>query len=73
LADGAVGLHAQQAVDKALKVAIVLAEVELPRSHDLEQLGEQVEATGAQLPSEAIRAIGAGTACNRHDLQTSFF
>ncbi len=30
LADGAVGFHAQQAVEKALKVAIVLAEVELP-------------------------------------------
>jgi HEPN domain-containing protein len=52
LADGAVGFHAQQAVEKALKTAIVLAEVELPRTHDLEQLREQVEATGAQLPSE---------------------
>jgi HEPN domain-containing protein len=52
LADGAVGFHAQQAVEKALKVAIVLAEIELPRTHDLEQLREQVEATGAQLPSE---------------------
>jgi HEPN domain-containing protein len=52
LADGAVGFHAQQAVEKALKVAIVLAEAELPRTHDLEQLREQVEATGAQLPSE---------------------
>jgi HEPN domain-containing protein len=52
LADGAVGFHAQQAVEKALKVAIVLAEAELPRNHDLEQLREQVEATGAHLPSE---------------------
>ncbi len=52
LADGAVGFHAQQAVEKALKTAIVLAEVELPRTHDLEQLREQVETTGAQLPSE---------------------
>ncbi len=52
LADGAVGFHAQQAVEKALKVAIVLAEVELPRTHDLEQLREQVEATGSRLPPE---------------------
>jgi HEPN domain-containing protein len=52
LADGAVGFHAQQAVEKALKVAIVLAEAELPRTHDLEQLREQVETTGAELPSE---------------------
>jgi HEPN domain-containing protein len=41
LAGGAVGFHAQQAVEKALKVAIVLAEAELPRTHDLEQLKEQ--------------------------------
>ncbi len=33
-------------------MAIVLAEVELPRTHDLEQLKEQVEATGPQLPPE---------------------
>lgn len=52
LADGAIGFHAQQAVEKAFKVAIVLAEAELPRTHDLEQLKEQIEATGAQLPSE---------------------
>jgi HEPN domain-containing protein len=52
LADGAVGFHAQQAVEKALKVAIVLAEVELPRTHDLEVLTEQIETTGTQLPDK---------------------
>lgn len=52
MADGAVGFHAQQAIEKALKVAIVLTEVELPRTHDLEQLREQVESTGTQFPSE---------------------
>ena len=36
--DSAVGLHAQQAVEKALKTVLVLAEVELPRTHDLELL-----------------------------------
>lgn len=51
IADGAVGFHAQQAVEKALKVAIVLAEVELPRSHDLEMLAEQA-ASRAPLPDE---------------------
>jgi HEPN domain-containing protein len=50
MADGAIGFHAQQAVEKALKVAIVLAEVELPRTHDLEQLREQVETTGSTAP-----------------------
>jgi HEPN domain-containing protein len=50
--DSAVGFHAQQAVEKALKIALVLAEVELPRTHDLEQLVEQVQASGTEIPSE---------------------
>jgi HEPN domain-containing protein len=50
--DSAVGFHAQQAVEKALKAAIVLAEVELPRTHDLELLAERVKASGAKLPDE---------------------
>jgi HEPN domain-containing protein len=54
MADGAVGFHAQQAVEKALKVAIILAEVELPRTHDLELLTEQIEATGTQFPAELV-------------------
>lgn len=51
IADSAVGFHAQQAVEKALKAAIVLAEDELPRSHDLEMLAEQA-ACRAPLPEE---------------------
>jgi HEPN domain-containing protein len=51
IADGAVGFHAQQAVEKALKAAVVLAEIELPRSHDLEMLAEQAAAR-APLPDE---------------------
>ena len=50
--DSAVGFHAQQAVEKALKIALVLAEVELPRTHDLEQLVEQVKASGVEVPDE---------------------
>lgn len=42
----------QQAVEKALKVALVLAEVELPRTHDLDLLLEEVEAAGIEVPSE---------------------
>ncbi|HTC71778.1 MAG TPA: HEPN domain-containing protein [Solirubrobacteraceae bacterium] len=41
IADGAVGFHAQQAVEKALKAAIVLTEAELPRMHDLERLSDR--------------------------------
>ena len=36
--DDVVGFHAQQAVEKALKVALVLADVDFPRSHDLREL-----------------------------------
>jgi len=52
--DNAIGFHAQQAVEKALKVALVLAEVELPRTHDLELLVEQVRASGATVPDELV-------------------
>jgi HEPN domain-containing protein len=36
--DDVVGFHAQQAVEKALKVALVLTDVDFPRSHDLREL-----------------------------------
>lgn len=48
--DASVGFHAQQAVEKALKAALALADVELPRTHDLELLVEQVRATGTKAP-----------------------
>lgn len=50
--DSTVGFHAQQAVEKALKVALVLAETELPRTHDLELLIEMVRASGIEVPEE---------------------
>jgi HEPN domain-containing protein len=55
LDDGAVGFHAQRAVEKTLEVAIVLAELELPRSRDLEMLAEQAAAC-APLP-EALAGV----------------
>jgi HEPN domain-containing protein len=51
-ADHIVGFLAQQAVEKALKVALVLADLELPRTHDLELLVEQLQGTGAKVPEE---------------------
>ncbi|MGH2879016.1 MAG: HEPN domain-containing protein [Solirubrobacteraceae bacterium] len=50
--DSIIGFHAQQTVEKALKVALVLAEVELPHTHDLELLVEQVQASGTTIPDE---------------------
>src|ERR1700677_2015549 len=48
LADGAdiddniVGFHAQQAVEKAMKVVLVLADADLPLTHDLKFLMRRV-------------------------------
>jgi HEPN domain-containing protein len=50
--DSIIGFHAQQCVEKALKVALVLADVELSRTHDLESLVEQVEEAGIKVPEE---------------------
>jgi HEPN domain-containing protein len=44
--DNVVGFHAQQAVEKALKVALVLADSELPRTHDIELLVDRVRTRG---------------------------
>lgn len=38
--DDVVGFHAQQAVEKALKVGLVLADIDFPRSHDLRELAD---------------------------------
>jgi len=48
--DNIIGFHAQQAVEKALKVAVVLAGVELPRTHDLEFLASLVQGAGDEVP-----------------------
>jgi len=52
IVDRIIGFHAQQAVEKALKVALVLADSELPRTHDLELLVEQVKGAGTKVPGE---------------------
>jgi hypothetical protein len=49
--DGVLGFHAQQAVEKALKVALVLADVELPRTHDLEFIAKLVRDAALDLPA----------------------
>jgi HEPN domain-containing protein len=48
--DNIVGFHAQQAVEKALKVALVLADADLPLSHDLGFLVRQVRESGIEPP-----------------------
>ena len=43
--------HAQQAIEKALKAVLVEHEVDFPRTHDLEQLVEVIEAAGIAWPA----------------------
>lgn len=50
--DNIVGFHAQQAVEKALKVALVLVDADLPLSHDLGFLVRQVRESGIEPPQE---------------------
>jgi hypothetical protein len=52
LADGAVGFHAQQAVEKALKLRSSSPKLNCPAPTTSNNSGSKVEATGAQLPSE---------------------
>jgi HEPN domain-containing protein len=51
-----VGLHAQQAVEKSLKVALTLAGSDFPRSHDIEFLGELANGEGIKVPPEVAAA-----------------
>jgi HEPN domain-containing protein len=50
--DNIIGFHAQQTVEKALKIALVLADIELPHTHDLESLAELVRESSTELPAE---------------------
>lgn len=56
IADAVVGFHAQQAVEKALKAAIVNAGGELHRTHDLRFLVRQARDLTIAVPSEVAEA-----------------
>ena len=46
----ALGFHAQQSIEKALKAVCVLREIEFRRTHDLAALAELIRAEGVDLP-----------------------
>jgi HEPN domain-containing protein len=48
--DDVVGCHAQQAVEKALKVALVLADIDFPRTHDLRELVDIADEASIEVP-----------------------
>jgi len=56
IADAIIGFHAQQAVEKALKAAIVNAGGELHRTHDLRFLVKQAIGLAIVLPEEVTEA-----------------
>jgi HEPN domain-containing protein len=50
VSDRAVGFHAQQAVEKALKAWLALAGVDYPKTHDLQELLALLADQGVKVP-----------------------
>lgn len=55
-ADHVIGLQAQQAVEKALKAVLVYRGAEMPRTHDIAYLVDQLRAASAPAPASLIEA-----------------
>lgn len=53
IADGIVGFHAQQAIEKWLKAAMALRNIREARIHDIGRLLQLLEKDGAELPAAA--------------------
>jgi HEPN domain-containing protein len=49
--DEAIGFHAQQAVEKALKAVLAFSRVPSPRTHDLTYLVELLDSHGLDVPA----------------------
>jgi HEPN domain-containing protein len=56
MSDDVVGFHAQQAVEKALKVALVMADIDFPRTHDLRELVDIGVDDGVAVPDSIHEA-----------------
>jgi len=54
--DEAIGFHAQQAVEKAVKAVLALAQIEAPRTHDLTFLVELLGEHGIEAPEVLIES-----------------
>jgi HEPN domain-containing protein len=54
--ESAVGFHAQQAIEKALKVALTLEGVDFPKTHDLEFLAGLASRQSIDVPEEVTAA-----------------
>ncbi len=56
IADAAIGFHAQQAVEKALKAILAAAGYEFPWTHDIRHLLERLGAIGVAVPDSVREA-----------------
>lgn len=54
--DEAIGFHSQQAVEKAVKAVLTLAQIEAPRTHDLTFLVELLNERGIEAPTVLIES-----------------
>lgn len=51
-ADAVIGFHAQQAVEKFAKAALIARDIEVPRTHDLRFLFDLATSAGLDVPEE---------------------
>lgn len=65
----ALGFHAQQAAEKALKAVAVQSEIEVPRTHDLAALGQALldKATPLPLTIDQLRSLNPFAVEYRYD------
>ncbi|HEX3733995.1 MAG TPA: HEPN domain-containing protein [Solirubrobacterales bacterium] len=56
--EGAIGFHAQQAVEKALKVALTLGGIDFPKTHDLEFLVGLASRHSIEVPEDIAAQDG---------------
>jgi len=72
IADAIVGLHAQQAVEKAIKAVLAAKGTEFPFTHDLERLREFAKQSGIEVPTtlDGIKALTPFARDERYGAET---
>jgi HEPN domain-containing protein len=56
ITDDAIGFHAQQAIEKAMKAVLAIHGVKFPRTHDLGFLLELADRDGVRIPDVVVEA-----------------
>jgi HEPN domain-containing protein len=67
--DDAIGFHAQQAVEKALKAVLALEQIEAPRTHDITFLVELLDQHRIEMPATLVESewLGPWAVTMRYD------